>query len=146
MKIRLAWVGRTKERFIQEGIEKYLRLLKPFTDVTVAEIREEKGKDIQRIVEREGERILKLRTPYVLLDEGGKEYTSVGFADFLSGRSPSLQFVVGGAYGVSDGVKDAAQAAVALSRMTLTHEMSRLFLVEQLYRAFTIMHKRGYHH
>jgi 23S rRNA (pseudouridine1915-N3)-methyltransferase len=146
MKIRLAWVGRTKERFIQEGIEKYLRLLKPFTDVTVAEIREEKGKDIQRIVEKEGERILKLRTPYVLLDESGKEYTSVGFADFLSGRSPSLQFVIGGAYGVSGGVKDAAQAALALSRMTLTHEMSRLFLVEQLYRAFTIMHKRGYHH
>jgi 23S rRNA (pseudouridine1915-N3)-methyltransferase len=146
MKIRLAWVGKTKERFIQEGIEKYLRLLKPFADITIAEFREEKGKDIQRMVEKEGERILKLRFPYVLLDERGKEYTSAGFADFLSGHSPAVQFVVGGAYGVSEGVRDAAQAAVALSRMTLTHEMSRLLLAEQLYRAFAILHGRGYHH
>jgi 23S rRNA (pseudouridine1915-N3)-methyltransferase len=146
MKIRLAWVGRTKERFIQEGIDKYLRLLKPLADVTVVEIREEKGKDVQRIVEKEGERILKLRSPYVLMDEKGKEFTSQGFADYLAGHSPSVEFVIGGAYGVSDEVKDAAKAAVALSRMTLTHEMSRLFLAEQLYRAFAIMNKRGYHH
>ncbi len=146
MKIRLAWVGKTKERFIQEGIEKYLRLLKPFADIAVSEIREEKGKDIQRMVEKEGERILKLRVPYVLLDERGKEYTSVAFADFLAARQPAVQFVVGGAYGVSDGVKAAAQSSLALSRMTLTHEMSRLLLVEQLYRAVTITHKRGYHH
>jgi len=146
MKIRLVWVGKTKERFIQEGIEKYLRLLRPFADVAVSEIREEKGIDIQRMVEKEGERILKLRSPYVLLDEKGKEYTSAGFADFLSGRQPSVHFVVGGAYGVSERVKEAAEGTVALSEMTLTHEMSRLLLVEQLYRAFTIMHKRGYHH
>ncbi|MGE5299729.1 MAG: 23S rRNA (pseudouridine(1915)-N(3))-methyltransferase RlmH [Acidobacteriota bacterium] len=146
MKIRLVWVGKTKERFIQEGIEKYLRLLRPFADVAVSEIREEKGKDIQRMVEKEGERILKLRSPYVLLDEKGREYTSAGFADFLSGRQPYVHFVVGGAYGVSERVKEAAEGTVALSEMTLTHEMSRLLLVEQLYRAFTIMHKRGYHH
>lgn len=146
MKIRLVWVGKTKERFIQEGIEKYLRLLRPFADVAVSEIREEKGMEIQRMVEKEGERILKLRSPYVLLDEKGKEYTSAGFADFLSGHQPSVHFVVGGAYGVSERVKEAAEGTVALSEMTLTHEMSRLLLVEQLYRAFTIMHRRGYHH
>ncbi len=145
MKIRLVWVGKTKERFIQEGIEKYLRLLKPFADVAVSEVKEEKGKDIQRMVEKEGERILKLRSPYVLLDERGKEYSSAAFADFLS-RRPSVHFVVGGAYGVSERVKEAAEGAVALSKMTLTHEMSRLLLTEQLYRAFTILHKRGYHH
>jgi 23S rRNA (pseudouridine1915-N3)-methyltransferase len=146
MKIRLVWVGKTKERFIQEGIEKYLRLLKPFADVAVSEIKEEKGKDIQRMVEKEGERILRLRSPYVLLDERGKDYTSAGFADFLSGRGPSVCFVVGGAYGVSEQVREAADGAVALSKMTLTHEMSRLLLTEQVYRAFTIMQKRGYHH
>jgi 23S rRNA (pseudouridine1915-N3)-methyltransferase len=146
MKIRLAWVGKTKERFIQEGIEKYLRLLKPFADVTVTEVKEEKGKDILRMVEKEGERILKLRTPFVLLDERGKEFTSAGFADFLSGHSSGVQFVVGGAYGVSEEVKEAAAGRVALSRMTLTHEMARLLLAEQLYRSLTIMQKRGYHH
>jgi 23S rRNA (pseudouridine1915-N3)-methyltransferase len=146
MKIRLVWVGKTKERCIDEGIKRYLRLLKPFGDVSVVEIREEKGKDIHRMIEKEGERILKLPTPYVLLDEKGKGFTSVEFADFLSRRSPSVTFVTGGAYGVSEKVRETAECMVALSKMTLTHEMARLLLVEQIYRAFAIMHKRGYHH
>src|SRR5512143_265456 len=100
MKIKLAWVGRTKERFITEGINKYLKLLKPFADVSVVEIKEEKGKDIQRMVEKEGERILKLQTPFVLLDEKGEGYTSVEFARFISGHSSPVTFVMGGAYGV----------------------------------------------
>jgi 23S rRNA (pseudouridine1915-N3)-methyltransferase len=139
-------VGKTKERFIDEGIKKYLKLLKPFGDVSVVEIKDEKGKDIHRMVEKEGERIVKLPTPYVLLDEKGKGYTSQEFADFVSRRSPSVTFVIGGAYGVSESVREAAQCRVALSKMTLTHDMARLLLVEQVYRAFTIMHKRGYHH
>lgn len=146
MKIRLVWVGKTKERCIDEGIKRYLRMLKPFGDVSVVEIKEEKGKDIHRMVEKEGERILKLPAPYVLLDEKGKGFTSPEFADFLSRRSPSITFVAGGAYGVSENVREAAECMVALSKMTLTHEMARLLLVEQIYRAFTIMHKRGYHH
>ncbi len=146
MKIRLAWVGKTKERFIDEGIRKYLRLLRPFADVGVIEIKEEKGKDIHRMVEKEGERILKLPAPYVLLDEKGKGYTSAEFAEFIARRPSPPTFVIGGAYGVSEGVRDASESKVALSKMTLTHEMARLVLVEQVYRAFTIIHKRGYHH
>src|SRR5512135_857216 len=146
MKIRLVWVGKTKERFIDEGIKKYLRLLKPFADVSVVQIKEEKGKDIYRMAEKEGERIVKLQTSYALLDEKGKGFTSPEFAEFLAKRSPSITFVTGGAYGVSERVREAAQFQVALSKMTLTHEMARLVLVEQIYRAFTIMHKRGYHH
>ena len=146
MKIKLVWVGRTKERFIDEGIRKFLKLVKPFGDVSVVEIKEEKGKDTQRMVETEGQRISKIRMPYVLLDEKGKCFTSLEFANFLSGHSPMVTFVIGGAYGVSEGVRDAAESKLALSKMTLTHEMARLFLTEQIYRAFTIMHKRGYHH
>jgi len=146
MKIKLAWVGKTKERFIDEGVKKYLRLLRPFGDVSVVEIKEEKGKDIHRMVEKEGERILKLPTPYILLDEKGKGYTSPEFAEFLTRRTSPPTFVIGGAYGVAASVRDAAECKVALSKMTLTHEMARLVLVEQVYRAFTIMHKRGYHH
>ncbi len=146
MKIRLAWVGKTKERFIDEGVKKYLKLLRPFGDVRVVEVKEEKGKDIHRMVEKEGERILKLPAPYILLDEKGKGFTSVEFAEFLV-RLPLLPtFVIGGAYGISERVRDAAGRTVALSKMTLTHEMARLVLVEQIYRAFTIIHKRGYHH
>ena len=146
MKIKLVWVGKTKERFIDEGIKKYLRLLRPFGDVGVVEIKEEKGKDIHRMVEKEGERIIKLPTPFILLDERGKGYTSPEFAEFLSRRASTPTFVVGGSYGVSESVRDAAECKVALSKMTLTHEMARLVLVEQIYRAFTIVHKRGYHH
>jgi 23S rRNA (pseudouridine1915-N3)-methyltransferase len=146
MKITLIWVGKTKERFILEGINKYIGFLKPFAEVSITVIREEKGKDIQRMAAKEGERIERLRLPYVLLDEEGKNLSSPEFAGFLDRRRPSVNFVVGGAYGVSDRVKTMAQDRIALSRMTLTHEMARLLLTEQLYRAFTILHKRGYHH
>jgi len=146
MKIRLIWVGKTKERFILEGINKYIRILKPYAEVSVTEIKDEKGKDIQRMLEKEGERIEKLQVPYVLLDETGKRYSSVEFAKFVDSAKPAVSFVLGGAYGVSDRVRQMAQSRIALSSMTFTHEMARLVLAEQLFRAFTILHKRGYHH
>jgi 23S rRNA (pseudouridine1915-N3)-methyltransferase len=146
MKIRLIWVGKTKEQFVIEGIRKYLRLLKPYADVSVKEIKEEKVKDIPRMLEREGERILKPRTPYLLLDERGRMLTSTQFAEFIFSHGQEINFVVGGAYGVSEEVKKAAQGAIALSKMTFTHDMARIFLLEQIYRSFTIVNKRGYHH
>jgi 23S rRNA (pseudouridine1915-N3)-methyltransferase len=146
MKIRLKWVGKTKERFIDEGIRKYAALLRPYAEVHFTEIREEKGKDIQRMLEKEGERIIKTGAPYILLDEKGKCLSSVQFADFLRKQPRDITFVLGGAYGVSAGVKEAAGETIALSKMTLTHEMSRLLLLEQIFRAFTIIHGRGYHH
>lgn len=146
MKIRLIWVGKTKEEFVIEGIRKYLKLLRPSTDVVVTEIKEEKVRDMQRAVEREGERILGLRVPYVLLDERGKMLTSIQFAEFVTSHGRGINFLVGGAYGVSEKVKEGAQATIALSKMTLTHDMARLFLLEQIYRAFAIANRRGYHH
>lgn len=146
MKIRVIWVGKTKEQFIHDGLQKYIKLLRPYADMDIVEIREEKGKDIQRMVEREGERILKRRTGYVLLDEKGKNLTSPEFSEFIGKNAPEINFVLGGAYGVSERVKGAAKHKLALSGMTLTHEMSRLLLFEQIYRAFAIIHKRGYHH
>ena len=146
MKIQLIWVGKTKELFIFEGINKYIRLLKPYAEVGITEIKEEKGKDVQRMLAKEGERIGRLQIPYVLLDEKGKDLSSVEFAKFLDNCKPVISFVLGGAYGVSDPVKEMARDRIALSRMTLTHEMARLVLTEQFYRAFTILHRRGYHH
>ncbi len=146
MKIRVIWVGKTKEQFILEGINKFLRLLKPFAGVSITEVKEEKGRPVEEMLEKEGERILKLQLPYVLLDEKGKNLSSPEFARFLEGRGASVNFVLGGAYGVSDRVKERSAATLALSKMTFTHEMARLFLLEQVYRAFTIMQDRGYHH
>ena len=146
MKIRLIWVGKTRERFIDEGIRKYAGLLRPFADLLITEIREEKGKEQERIREREGERILSLKARYILLDEKGREMTSRAFADYINRRTPAMSFVLGGAYGASEAVKEAADETIALSQMTLTHEMSRLLLLEQLYRSFSIINRRGYHH
>jgi len=120
--------------------------LRPYAEISVLEIREEKGNDISKMLKKEGERILKLQVPYTLLDEKGDLMTSGEFAGYIAEHIPSVNFVLGGAYGVSEDVKKTAQKKLSLSRMTFTHEMSRLFFLEQLYRAFTIIHKRGYHH
>jgi 23S rRNA (pseudouridine1915-N3)-methyltransferase len=146
MKIKLIWPGKTKEQFILEGINKYLKLSRPYADISIIEIKEEKGKDAMKTIEKEGQRILKLQTPYALFDEKGETLTSKEFAEYIGAHQPSVNFVIGGAYGVSEEVKKTAQGRISLSRMTLTHEMARLFMLEQLYRAFTIMHKKGYHH
>ena len=86
----------------------------------------------------------------VLLDEHGKEYTSVGFSEYLQKQMNagvrSLAFVIGGAYGFSPAVYAAAQHRISLSQMTFNHQMVRLFFVEQLYRAFTILKGEPYHH
>jgi 23S rRNA (pseudouridine1915-N3)-methyltransferase len=139
-------VGKTKERFILEGTQKYLNLLKPYADVVITEIREEKVKDIGRMLSKEGERIQGLKTPYVLLDEKGASLDSAAFSRFIEKQGMSVTFLLGGAYGVSDAIKTNAAKKIALSAMTFTHEMSRLILLEQLYRAFAILRKKGYHH
>ncbi|MBI5632362.1 MAG: 23S rRNA (pseudouridine(1915)-N(3))-methyltransferase RlmH [Nitrospirae bacterium] len=146
MKIHLIWVGKTKELFIHEGLQKYLKLLKPYADVAITEIREEKVKDVSRMLGKEGERIQDLRTPYLLLDEKGETFTSVEFARLIEKQGAAATFLLGGAYGVSEDVKARAKKKIRLSAMTFTHEMSRLIFLEQLYRAFTILQKRGYHH
>ena len=146
MRIRLIWVGRTKEQFILEGINKFLKLIKPYAVITITEVREEKGRPVPDMLEKEGERILKMQIPYVLLDEKGKNLSSPEFARFIDSKGPSVNFVLGGAYGVSEKVRKGPETSIALSKMTFTHEMARLFLIEQIYRAFTITHKRGYHH
>ena len=140
------WVGKTKESFIKEGINKYLNLIKYFAEVEVIEIKEEKGSNRTRIMEKEAERIAHLQVPFILLEEHGKNFSSTEFADFMNKCGASVSFVIGGAYGVPDTLKDKAQAKISLSKMTFTHEMARLILLEQIYRAFTIINKRGYHH
>ena len=146
MKINLIWVGKTKEPFIHEGLQKYLKLLKPYANVVITEIREEKVKDAGRMLGKESERIQNLKTPYMLLDEKGETLDSVEFARFIEKQGSSATFLLGGAYGVSEDVKAKAKKKIRLSSMTFTHEMSRLIFLEQLYRAFTILQKRGYHH
>lgn len=145
MKIRVFWVGRTKDRCLAEGIDKYLKFLGPMAKVSVVEVKEARGLDPEKAREAEAERILKQTGSFTLLDETGREYTSEGFAGYLKDKG-DIDFVLGGPFGVSAGVKAKAAHITALSKMTFTHEMARLVFMEQVYRAMTIMNKKEYHH
>ncbi|MFA5353875.1 MAG: 23S rRNA (pseudouridine(1915)-N(3))-methyltransferase RlmH [Thermodesulfovibrionales bacterium] len=145
IRLRIFWVGKTKERYLTEGINRYLDLLRRMARVTIIEIKDEKGKDRAASVSLEGKRILKQTESYMLLDERGKEFSSREFARYLDERD-SLDLVMGGAFGVSAEVRERAAETIALSRMTFTHEMARLILLEQVYRAAAIIKDTGYHH
>lgn len=145
MNVRIIWVGKTKERFAREAIDKYSRLVAPFCSMEFVEIKDERGTDTRRIHEREGKRILRTTSDFVLLHDEGKEFTSVQFSGFLK-RKMKWDFVIGGPYGVSEEVRRNALTLLSLSKMTFPHDLVRVLLLEQIYRAFTILHKRGYHH
>ncbi len=145
MKVRILWVGRTKENYLIEGINYYLKLLKNTINLKIMEIKGEKGKDRPKTLSEEGKRILRQTSSYVLLDEKGVEMSTKQFASFLS-RRDSVDFVIGGHFGVSDEVRKNSSLVLAISKMTLTHEMTRLILLEQLYRSVTIIKGMEYHY
>lgn len=145
MKIRILWVGRTKERYLFEGINYYLKLLQNAIKLKIVEIKDSRIGDRQRMVSEEGKRILAQTTSYILLDERGCEMSSKEFAAFLSARD-STDFVIGGHSGVSDEVRKNANLIISLSKMTFTHEMVRLVFLEQLFRSTTIIKGMDYHH
>lgn len=113
--------------------------------VAIIEIKEHKGKNTTDSLAKEGAKILRQTQSYTLLDQTGREFTSPGFARFLQERGGG-DFLIGGPYGVSDDIRDRAKETIALSRMTFTHEMARVFFFEQLFRAMTIIHNKEYHH
>jgi 23S rRNA (pseudouridine1915-N3)-methyltransferase len=154
LQIYLIMVGKTREAFVQEGLNFYAKRLGPFFRLTVKSVREEKeGKKLaaEIIKTKEGERLRAQIPPkayVVALDPWGKEYTTEEFAAWLAQReadSRPLTFLIGGHLGLDEATRAAAQDSVALSRLTLTHELSRLVLLEQLYRAKTILIGHPYH-
>jgi 23S rRNA (pseudouridine1915-N3)-methyltransferase len=156
VKLSILCVGKTRERFIQEGIGKYTRYLKPYVDIEVKELKEEKIydlKDAPQVRKKEAERIFKAVPEgayFVALDERGQEFTSHEFAALINGLLESgvreIAFAIGGAMGLDESVPRKASRVIALSRWTVTHEMARLILLEQLYRAFTIIKGKTYHY
>lgn len=155
MKMKLIAIGKTDEAFLVEGIEKYLKRLKHYVSFEIMVLNDVKtGKklNIELQKEQEGRAILEKvqsNETLILLDENGKEFTSVGFANFLQKKlnaGNNLIFVIGGPFGFSTEVYQRADAQLALSKLTFSHQMVRLFFVEQLYRAFTIIKGEKYHH
>ena len=156
MKITLICIGKTDDHHIIEGIDIYTKRLKHYVNfqiITVPDIKNSKNLSEGQQKEKEAQQLLKNinnQDYIILLDENGKEYTSVGFSSFLEKQMVSgashLVFMVGGPYGFDDSVYHRANAKISLSRMTFSHQMVRLFFVEQVYRAYSIMRGEPYHH
>lgn len=156
MKITFTVVGRNGDKAIEGLIDRYLKRLTHYVrfDVRqIADVKIPKSATNEMQKDLEGRAILASIEPsdhVILLDERGKEPTSRGFAEIIErhmlGGTRNLVFVVGGPFGFSREVYSRANAMLALSRLTLTHEMVRLFFVEQVYRAFTIIRGESYHH
>lgn len=156
MKITLLTVGKTDKDWVKQGIDIYASRMKhyfPFTIVEIPELKNASSLSQEQIKTKEGELILKNIKPtddVILLDERGKEFSSMEFAktlqDKISYTGKDIVFVIGGAYGFAEAVHQRSNSKISLSRMTFSHQMVRAIFVEQLYRAFTIMKGEPYHH
>lgn len=156
MKIELIVIGKTTSRYLQDGIDQYCKRLKhyvPFELKYLSDIKATKALTQERQKELEGEMFLSLLQPgdfLILLDEHGKEYTSREYATYIDRKMSvvpkRILFLIGGPYGFSPEVYSRADDKISFSKMTFSHEMIRLFFVEQLYRAMTILRGEPYHH
>lgn len=156
MKGVLIVVGKTTDKRFEAIIQEYIERIRhyiPFTIEVIPELKNTKGLSQDEQKKREGEQILKSLQAgdyIVLLDEHGSERTSMEFASWMQKKMAAgpkrLVFIVGGPYGFSDAIHQKGNEEISLSRMTLSHQMIRMFFVEQIYRAMTILNGEPYHH
>lgn len=156
MNIKLIAIGKTDNKNLQTLIEEYTKRLSfyiKFDLEIIPDIKNVKNLSEAQQKEKEGELILSKITPtdnLILLDENGKTFSSVGFSEFLQKKMnagiKTLVFVIGGPYGFSETIYQKANEKVSLSEMTFSHQMVRLFVIEQIYRGFTILKNEPYHH
>lgn len=156
MKITFLVLGKTDDKYINEGIAKYLGRLKHYIKFDLIEIPDLKNtkslrEDQQKA--KEAELLQKALNPadhVILLDEKGTEFTSRQFSEFLNKKMVSgiqnLVFIVGGPYGFDESIYKLANGKISLSKLTFSHQMVRLFFIEQIYRGFTILKGEPYHH
>ncbi|MFW6269048.1 MAG: 23S rRNA (pseudouridine(1915)-N(3))-methyltransferase RlmH [Bacillota bacterium] len=159
MKLNIITVGKIKESYIQTGMNNYINKMQRFCDINIYEVKSEKAKDsnltgaqIEKVKEKESERVYDKvpENDYIIaLSVKGKPMTSTGLAKSIQNLQvqgySSISFLVGGPLGLSDEILEKADYTLSLSHMTFTHQMIRLILLEQLYRAFKIMNNEPYH-
>lgn len=153
MKINLILVGKTSKPEIKSLCADYMNRLGRYIKIEELIVETRTTGDWQKVREQEGELLLKKIAPgdfVILLDDRGKEFSSVQFAAYLENlfnqSLKTVSFMVGGAYGFSDAIYKRANAKLSLSKMTFSHQIIRPLFLEQLYRAFTIINKEPYHH
>ena len=158
MRIRIIAVGKIKDKYLEIGINEYVKKISRFADVEIVELKdqpiynEKSSEEIEMAKRKEGEAILKYLKDgdYLInLDLNKKEMKSEEFAEFLSAKSQYsgsfITFAIGGSYGLSDEVKKRANDSISLSKMTFLHGMTRLIILEQIYRAYKILNNEVYH-
>lgn len=156
MTIDLIVVGKSNFGYVIEAVELYGDRLKKYINfniITVPDVKNAKSISQSELKNKEGEMLCSYLCKYdyvVLLDENGRQHSSVEFAEWINKRAnmsiKRLCFVVGGAYGFSNDVYQIANEKISLSKMTFSHQMIRILIVEQIYRAFTILNNEPYHH
>lgn len=155
MNIKLLVVGKTLKGFINDGVEEYVKRLKHYTNFSIeviADVKNSASFSSQQLQKQEAlliEKHINHEDCVIILDEHGKQYKSMEFANMLQQKMntsiKSIVFIVGGAYGFAEDIKKKYNNKISLSTMTFSHQMVRLFFVEQLYRAFTILNNEPYH-
>lgn len=156
MKIKIIACGKTTEKYLKGGIEVYLDRLKHYTKVEwleLPDVKAAKHLTSKQVMELEAEKIkaqLQPNDTLICLDENGKEFSSVDFSNFIGNYmvrgTQTLVLLIGGPYGIDESIKRQAATTISLSQMTFTHQMVRLIVAEQLYRAMTILRNEPYHH
>jgi 23S rRNA (pseudouridine1915-N3)-methyltransferase len=154
MKIECLFVGKTSEKYLEDGMQIYLKRLAHYLHFSVAIIPSvSELKNQERKIKKESDSILSKiheKDFVILLDEKGKEFSSVQLSDYLGkimvNGTSKIYFIVGGAYGVSEEIKKRANFILSFSKFTITHQMIRILLLEQIYRAMTIIRNERYHH
>ena len=158
MKIKIYAIGKIKEIYLKLGIEEYLKKIRPYSQIEIVEVNDEpipnnpNDSEITIAKNKEGEKVLQLvkSGEYLIgLDLNKKELESPAFAEYLNEKfvlgGSQISFVIGGSYGLSDALKNRCNDSVSLSKMTFLHQMTRLILLEQIYRAFKILRNETYH-
>jgi 23S rRNA (pseudouridine1915-N3)-methyltransferase len=155
MKIKLICIGKTGKSFLEDGEKEYTKRLShyvKFEKIEIPDVKNAKSLSKDQILEKEGDLILDKcsNSEIILLDERGKQFSSVDFSQFLQEKfnysSKDIAFVIGGPYGFSNKVYEASSRKISLSKMTFSHQMIRLFFIEQIYRGMTILKGEPYHH
>jgi 23S rRNA (pseudouridine1915-N3)-methyltransferase len=149
--IKIITVGNIKEKYLKDAIDEYLKRLKKFTSIEIIELKDEGLVEEQKAIQLEGEKILKNISPkdyLITLEIEGKAYSSEEFAEKINQiqiENSNIVFVIGGSYGLSKDIKDKSKMHLSFSKMTFPHQLFRVFLLEQIYRAYKILNNESYH-
>ena len=149
--IKIITVGTIKENYLKEAIEEYKKRILKFTNIDIIELKDEDFNEIEKTLKVEEEKILKQLSEkdYIItLEIEGKEYTSIEFAKKLESiqiENSNITFIIGGSYGLSQNIKEKAKLHLSFSKMTFPHQLFRVLLLEQIYRAYKINNNESYH-